>query len=184
MKRRKETLSYRYWTREEDLFIKSNAYTLTINQIAESLSRSFYSVKNRFYTLQIKRNNYLTDYDIGIIKSMAGKYRAIDIARTIGRPVCTIYAFCHRNGINLQCYGELYWKTKVSDDDVLLIWALFSEGLSMAEISRKFEVRYFTVRAICKYPRFVSSDYYHQSESRLLRSRALDSVRLRDELQA
>jgi len=41
--------------------------------------------------------------------------------------------------------------TKLCEDDVRLIRALYSEGLSKATIAKKFEVSWSTVHDICVY---------------------------------
>lgn len=104
-----------------------------------------------------------TEHDINVIKKYAGKKSISFIASLINHSSGSVRQYAYRNGISLFRYGDNLFNTKYSDNDVLLMRALYDEGLRVCDIAVKFELTLQMV-SYCLFRRHISSDYYLKSE--------------------
>ncbi|EDU0376550.1 hypothetical protein DEI29_000509 [Salmonella enterica subsp. enterica] len=160
-KRRKESANYRYWRDDEEIFIVSNYKTMTINEMAAYLNRSYPSVEQKLRCLGLVKLHSLSSSDIAYIKCNLGKMSCSKIARHLGFSCSCITNFCKRNGLCFKVFGDNHHNTIHSDADFILINALYEEGVLVSEISSKFEIPFHTVSSyLFKKKRHVASDYY------------------------
>lgn len=137
---------------------------VSLHDISLFLCRSYGGVK-----FQIKKHNLsnrckpYTEHDFNVIKKYAGKKSASFIASLINHPLNSVRQYAFRNGISLFCYGDNSSNTKYSDNDVLLMRALYDEGLRGCDIAVKFELTSQMVSYLL-FRRHISSDYYLKSE--------------------
>lgn len=160
-KRRKESEFYRYWSDDEEAFIISNYKIMSAKEIAIHLNRSLSSVKNRIRLLGQVKIRLLSSSDISFIKCNLGKLSCAEIGRRLGFSRTCITKFCKRNNLCFKVFGDNHHNTLHSDEDFLLINALYDEGVSLSEIVPKFDIPYATVKSyLFKDQRRISSDYY------------------------
>ncbi|HAT1685406.1 TPA: hypothetical protein I8Y21_006268 [Klebsiella oxytoca] len=138
-----------------------------ISDIAYFLCRSVYGVKYQLYKRKLNnRRIRYTEHDLHIIKKYAGKKSASFIASLINHPLGSVRTYAGVNGISLIRYGDNAYNVKYPDEDVLLMRALYDEGLRICDIALKFEIDQHVVRILIFY-RFISADYYLRSSRRL-----------------
>lgn len=131
-----------------------------ISDISWFLCRPYYGVKSQISKHGFcKPRNFYTESDFRIIKKYAGKKTASYISSLIGHSVYSVRTTCSNNNISLYRYGDDAYNVKYPDSDVLLIRALYDEGLRICDISEKFEIDHRQVH-ILLFRRWLSSDYY------------------------
>lgn len=86
-----------------------------------------------------------TNREIETLRSLAGKMPQRAIAKEMGLRSKQIQTAARRYKIDIKFYG--YWSVKYPNEDVILWGELRKSGLSVGEISRKFEVPEPTVFA-------------------------------------
>lgn len=84
----------------------------------------------------------------------------------IGRSARSVNNYSFRNRILLYRYSDYHQSSKLTDEDVFLIRALYSESVTTGEIADKFDVSPRLVRHICycDSPRKCVADYYLAAE--------------------
>lgn len=131
-----------------------------ISDISWFLCRPYSGVKFQIWKHGFcKPCNFYTESDFRIIKKYAGKKPASYIASLIGHPVDSVRTACSDNKISLYRYGDDAYNVKYPDSDVLLMRALYDEGLRICDIAEKFEICQNQVRNLL-FRRWLSSDYY------------------------
>lgn len=161
MKRRKESFNFRYFSDSELEFIASNYATMTAKEIAIYLNRPKYSVYNCVKKLGLSKRRRLSFSDIAFIKCNLGKLSCEKIALHLGFSFTVVYRFCKLNNLCYKVFGESHGNTIHSDEDVLLIRALYDEGVPLSEIASKFDIPMGTIQYfIYGKQRSISSDYY------------------------
>lgn len=161
VKPRKETKNYRYWRDDETTFLITNYKNMSAKQIANYLNRSLSSVKCRVNFLGLGKLHSLSSSDVEFINRNLGKLSCAEIARRIGFSQSGVLKYCKRNKLCYKVFGDSHHNTIHSDEDFILINALYDEGISVSEISSKFEIPYATVKSyLFKNQRRVASDYY------------------------
>lgn len=161
VKRRKKSKTYRYWRDDETIFLISNYKNMSAKQIANYLNRSLSSVKCHVNFLGLYKLHSLSSSDVEFINRNLGKLSCAEIARRIGFSRAGVLKYCKRNKLCYKVFGDNHHNTIHSDEDFILINALYEEGVSVSEIASKFEIPYGTVKSyLFKNKRRVSSDYY------------------------
>ncbi|HBC1013186.1 TPA: helix-turn-helix domain-containing protein [Escherichia coli] len=136
---------------------------VSYKDIAVFLGRSRSSVANKARSLSLKNNSFYSPEEDRIIRLYAGKKSVSEIASILGRGYAGVKDYCFRRRILMRCYSVYHHNSKLSDDDICLIFSLREEGLSIREIALKFDVSPYHVRNICAFNKRVT-DYYSESE--------------------
>jgi hypothetical protein len=131
-------MTYKKWTKEEDLTLKTMASFCTTKQLAERLNRTEYAVKGRLLKLDIRlreerdfivvdRSNTWTDEELAYLRSRRWCMSGVRIANKLGKTHSAVKSKASRLGLTLNPRG---WR----DEQVEQLEALIEEGLSWAEI--------------------------------------------------
>lgn len=92
-----------------------------------------------------------TRQEVNYLRQHAGVKHKAEIASNLHRSEYAVQCKANRLGISLMLHGEHHHLSRYEDSDVELARCLAEEGLSTAEIARKFEAPYGTVRAWISY---------------------------------
>jgi hypothetical protein len=131
-------MTYKRWTKEEDLILKTMASFCTTKELAERLNRSEYSVKGRLLKLGIRlreerdfivvdRSNTWTDEELAYLRSRRWCMSGVRIANKLGKTHSAVKSKASRLGLTLNPRG---WK----DEQVEQLEALIEDGLSWSDI--------------------------------------------------
>lgn len=140
-----------------------------IRDISWFLCRSYSGVKYQIYKHKLSnRSVSYTESDFHVIKKFAGEKTAAYISSLINHPLHSVLVYGARKGVSFMRYGDNAYNVKYSDSDVLLMRALYDEGLRICDIAFKFEICQHVVRNLL-FRRSVSADYYLKSEVKGIR---------------
>lgn len=131
-------MTYKRWTKEEDLILKTMASFCTARELSERLNRTEHSVKARLLKLGIRllnerdfivvdRSNTWTDEEIAYLRSRRWCMSGVRIANKLGKTHSSVKSKASRLGLTLNPRG---WK----DEEVEKLEALIEQGLSWAEV--------------------------------------------------
>ena len=157
----------RDWSDDEiKTLFRLHSEGVTYKQIAFILSRTVSSVHHKILRLGLSRYSSYTPEEHRIISFYAGKKSASEIGELIGRSARSVNNYSFRNRILLYRYSDYHQSSKLTDEDVFLIRALYSESVTTGEIADKFDVSPRLVRHICycDSPRKCVADYYLAAE--------------------
>ncbi len=116
---------------------------------------SFWPTK---YKKQTKKHIY-TNNDLKIVKELAGKKTLAEISDVIGVSPNCIYQKYSKMGISFTRFNENHHNCKYSSHDVELIRQLHDEGLTVSDISKKFEICHQTISDYTRYKSRIKYDH-------------------------
>ena len=133
----------RFWTEQEEDYLRVSVRTKTINHIAKHLNRTPGAVKNKLTHLGIKVSEYRTkiiEYrsdgwtpaELKFLQKNAGILTSIQIAEKLNRTVHSVKMKARYHNLALQINP---W----TDEDIDLLGTLVKQGMSWKEIAGVFE---------------------------------------------
>ena len=136
-------MTRRFWTQQEEDYLRASIHTKTIKYIAKHLDRTPGAVKNKMIHLGIKVSDYRskiidsrsdgwTSREFEFLKKNAGIITSIEIAKKLKRTSHSVKMKARYHGITLQINP---W----SDEDINLLEILVNQGMTWKEIAEVFE---------------------------------------------
>lgn len=139
------------WTDTEIYILRDMTESgFSVDDIMFVLKRSRRAILSKRHKMGFISRRRYTSEEINIIRRYAGIESASFIASLLGRSFYSVCRAARNNGISLTRYGDNCSFSVYSDEDVLLIRQLHDEGLSVKEISGKFDVpSYMIYQYVC-----------------------------------
>ncbi len=153
---------------------------VSYEDIAFFLNRTYGSVKTKSLRLGIVRSRYYSAEEDRIVRQLSGVKSCSEIASVLGRSSRSVSSYCFYNRIPLMRFSHHRHGSFLHDDDVFLIKTLYDEGVSVSDISSKFDVSVSTVYDCLSGRRFLSSDYFLYADSfscRFLKTKHRNNLR-------
>lgn len=153
---------FRAWTPEENELLIALYPSMTYAEMAGRLGRSTSATRTQAGRLRKAgklpyKHHYFTPEQDKFIRDNRLTMTVRKVAEVLHKHPYAVAFRAKKMGVSYAKFGDLHPGTKHPDSDVELIRALHDDGLSFAEIARKFELHPGTVYSL--YHRRLTADY-------------------------
>ncbi|EGQ4787402.1 AsnC family protein [Salmonella enterica subsp. enterica serovar Durban] len=152
----------RAWTPEENELLIALYPSMTYAEMAGRLGRSTSATMTQAGKLRKAgklpyKHHYFTPEQDKFIRDNCLTMTIRKVAEVLRKSPYAVVFRAKKMGVSYAKFGDLNPRTKHPDSDVELIRALHDDGISFAEIARKFELHPGTVYSL--YHRRLTADY-------------------------